>query len=465
MLEFVFGSSKKDGEVKIFFVNEKKKIKDGLSAEEAKILKNAMTLSDFKGSKDEMIETFSLSGKIMVFGVNEETKWQQLGANIYHKIAKNKNAVIFSQTPEQAYQVAFGMDLASYRFDKYKTSLKKEDLPVLNKVNFQSGDKKGYEKFAILADGVKFAKDLVNEPANILTPDNYASVLKKLEKIGLKVEVLGKKEIEKSKMGLLLGVSQGSKNEPKVAILKWQGSKKKGFDTALVGKGITFDSGGINIKPSNGMEEMKGDMAGSAAVVSALKTIASQKLPVNVVGAVALVENMPSGEAIRPSDILVSMSGQTVEIGNTDAEGRLVLADIMTYVQEKFKVKRMVDIATLTGSSQNALGGKYSSIMGNDEGLIKELIACGINTDEPLWQMPLTDEHEKMLKSNIADMNNIAKGGAGMSTAAAFLRKFVKKDVKWAHIDMAGFEFKDGQLGKSKGAIGFGVRLFVDWML
>ncbi|MBP5615883.1 MAG: leucyl aminopeptidase, partial [Alphaproteobacteria bacterium] len=262
---------------------------------------------------------------------------------------------------------------------------------------------------------------------------------------------------------MLLSVSQGSVNDPYVAILEYNGNKKKkSVDVALVGKGVTFDSGGISIKPSNGMWDMKQDMAGAAAVVGALKAVALQKLPVNIIGAVGLVENMPSGTATRPGDIVKSMSGQTVEILNTDAEGRLVLADLLWYVQDIYGVKKVIDIATLTGAVTVALGTEMAGLMGNSQKLIDQIKKAGQTVGEEVWQLPLNKAYDKMMDSDIADMKNISESrNAGTITAACFLQRFIKKDTAWAHLDIGGMDKETkGKLLTPKGATGFGVRLF-----
>ena len=279
------------------------------------------------------------------------------------------------------------------------------------------------------------------------------------------VEILDEKRMKSNGFNLALSVAQGSANPPRVAVIKWIGNKQnENFDLGLVGKGVTFDSGGISLKPGNGMWDMKQDMAGAAAVVGALKVIALQKLPVNVVGVVGLVENMPSGTATRPGDIVTSMSGQTVEILNTDAEGRLVLADCLWYIQSQYGVKKVIDIATLTGAILVALGTEMAGVMGNDQNFIEKIKKAGTSSGEEVWQLPLNAAYNKMMDSDIADMKNISESrNAGSVTAACFLQRFIQKGVKWAHLDIAGMDKETkGRPLTPKGASGFGVKLFVE---
>ena len=473
MFELVFDGNKgKEAKVKVFYFEQAKKIdlkkiEKFLGKDEVSILKKAIEDAEFTGKEGSFAATYTPKCKIVVCGLGEKPKdidLQKMGEAMANRLFKNTSAIFYVENESEAYNIALGLELGSYAFDKYFTTKKKEDFSALETVYFAplSGklSGKGYNDYKAIANAVRYAKDLVNEPANYLTPEVYATDILRLNYLGLKIDILDKKDIEKNKMGLLLGVSLGSINEPRVAILQWQGdTKKKDFDVAFVGKGVTFDTGGINLKPSAGMADMKGDMAGSAAVVAALKALALQKAKINVIGAVGLVENMPSGSAIRPSDVLKSMSGQTVEVGNTDAEGRLVLADVMWYVQDKFKVKKVIDIATLTGVTSMVFAGKMAAVFSNDDKFVASMIKAGQSVDEILWHMPVTKEYDKMLKSSIADMNNIA-GKAGSCTAACFLQRFVKKGVSWAHIDIAGCEANRGDAGPAaKGATGFGVKL------
>ena len=396
-----------------------------------------------------------------------------LGAKLYQRIKEFSSATIYARhlpktdfsSKDIANALGLGIELASYSFDKYFTQKKASEFPKLETVNFVSKenlDKKYYEHTKALTNAVRYARDLTNEPSNNLTPEIYAADIKRLENLGLKITILNKETLKKKGFNMLLSVSQGSCNDPYVCILEYKGNKKKeGYDVALVGKGVTFDSGGISIKPSQGMGDMKQDMAGSAVVVSSLKALAQQKLNLNVVGIVGLVENMPSGTATRPGDIVTSLSGQTVEILNTDAEGRLVLGDCLTYVEREYKPERIIDIATLTGAIIISLGDEMAGLFSNDDCLSELLSIAGEQSGEQLWRFPLTDNYRKKIKSDIADLKNISAGrSAGSITAACFLEKFLPNKTPWAHLDIAGVD----KVEKSKhmypeGSSGFGVML------
>ena len=367
---------------------------------------------------------------------------------------------------EAAARAALGARLGAYRFDKYLTKLKDKDKPSLKAVSILSdaapAARKLHQPLDKLADGVTLTRNLVTEPANVIHPEALAAECRKLAKLGVKVEVLGEKEMKKLGMGALLGVGQGSDRESQLVVMQWNGGKKAGQPVAFVGKGVCFDTGGISIKPSAGMEEMKWDMAGAGAVIGTMAALAGRKAKVNAVGVVALVENMPGGKAQRPGDVVRSMSGQTIEVLNTDAEGRLILSDAMWYCQERFKPRFMVDLATLTGAIIISLGHEHAGLFSNDDKLAENLAAAGKAEGELLWRMPLSDAYEEGLKSPIADMQNIAGPGfgAGSITAAQFLQRFVKDKTPWAHLDIAGTAWsKKDKPTVPKGATGFGVRL------
>lgn len=365
---------------------------------------------------------------------------------------------------EFAANAAFGAQLRSYRFDKYMTKQKKEDKPSLKKLSIMTTEatdaKSAYAKLEKIANGVFLTRDVVSEPANIIHPESLAAVAEGLKDLGIEIEVLGEKQMKKLGMGSLLGVGQGSERESKLVVMRWQGSADKSADpVAFVGKGVTFDSGGISIKPSGGMEEMKWDMAGAGAVIGAMAAIAGRKAKVNVVGVVGLVENMPSGTAQRPGDVVVSMSGQTIEVINTDAEGRLVLADALWYTQDRFKPKFMVDLATLTGAIIISLGHEYGGLFASDDKLADRLAAAGKAVGEQLWRLPMGEAYDKQIKSDIADMKNVGGREGGSITAAQFLKRFTN-DVAWAHLDIAGMAWgKKDTATCPKGATAFGVRL------
>lgn len=375
---------------------------------------------------------------------------------------------------DMAAEIGFGARLRSYRFDKYLTKEEKDDKPTLRSVVLlcdpPTTARNRYKALDSVADGVFLTRDLVSEPANILYPETLAKEAEKLAKLGIKVEVLGPAQMKKLGMGALLGVAQGSARDPRLVVMQWNGNPgpkgakgkkaKAQAPVAFVGKGVTFDTGGISLKPSAGMEDMKWDMGGAGVVIGLMKALAGRKAKVNVVGIVGLVENMPSSTAQRPGDIVTSMSGQTVEVLNTDAEGRLVLADALWYCKEKFKPQFMVDLATLTGAIIICLGSEKAGLFANDDTLAGRLFDAGEAVGEGVWRMPLGEAYDKMLKSDAADMKNISGGrGAGSITAAQFLKRFVD-DTPWAHLDIAGVTWggKDKPT-VPKGGTAFGVRL------
>jgi leucyl aminopeptidase len=364
---------------------------------------------------------------------------------------------------EFAANVAFGARLRSYRFDKYRTKEKKEDKPSVKKLAVMTDAAKAksvFQSLDAIADGVFLTRDVVSEPANIIHPESLADECRKLSALGIEVEVLGEKQMKKLGMGALLGVGQGSARESQLVVMRWQGAKdREAAPLALVGKGVCFDSGGISIKPAAGMEDMKWDMAGAGAVIGAMKALAGRKAKANVVGVVGLVENMPSSTAQRPGDVVTSLSGQTVEVINTDAEGRLVLCDALWYVKETYKPSAMIDLATLTGAIIIALGSEYAGLFASNDKLADRIAAAGQAVGEPVWRLPLGDAYDKQLKSDIADMKNVGGREGGSITAAQFLKRFTG-DVAWAHIDIAGTAWgKKDTATCPKGATAFGVRL------
>ena len=446
-------------------------------------LSRAAAAGRFEGKKDQSVAILAPTGlavdRVILIGMGKPKDVTELSAEAY-----GGKAVSLVQTSGEeamwllvepvtgvplsdalfAAQTAMGVRLRSYRFDKYRTKEKKEDKPKLRKVTVATGNSAGAKSaFAPMdkvADAVFMARNFVSEPANVIHPESYAAEITKLEALGLKVEVLGEKQMRKLGMGSLLAVGQGSDRESQLVVIRWNGaSKQDDPPVAFVGKGVTFDSGGISLKPGAGMEDMKWDMAGSAAVVGAMAALAGRKAKANVVGVVGLVENMPSGGAQRPGDVVVSMSGQTIEVINTDAEGRLVLADALWYTQQEFKPKAVVDLATLTGAIIVALGNEYAGLFSNDDKLSVKLIDAGKKTGEQLWRMPMGDAYDQLIKSDIADMKNTGGRDGGSISAAQFIKRFVK-DVPWAHLDIAGMAWfkKDGPV-TPKGASAFGVRM------
>jgi len=354
-----------------------------------------------------------------------------------------------------------GLKLRSYEFNIYKSKKNKRlifvnVIGIKNKITAQN-----QLRFKALEEGIFFARDLVSEPGNILHPDEYAKRLSSLKKIGLKINIYDKKKLKKLGMNALLGVGQGSIRGTYLVTMEWNGLKNNTKPLAFVGKGVCFDTGGISLKPAKFMEDMTYDMAGSATVVGLMKNLALRKAKINAVGVVGLVENMPGGNAQRPGDIVKSYSGKTIEVLNTDAEGRLVLADALTFTEKKFKPKFIVDLATLTGAIIVSLGSEYAGLFSNDEKLSKQLLNAGKKVDEKLWRMPLHKNFDKLIDSKNADMQNINYvGGAGSTTAAQFLQRFILNKTSWAHLDIAGMAFsKYGGALNSGGATGYGVRL------
>jgi leucyl aminopeptidase len=365
---------------------------------------------------------------------------------------------------EQIAHIALGVRLRSYRFDRYKTKRKEdEERPTKTEVSIAcanpGGAEKTWRRATGIADGVTLARDLVNEPANVLYPGEFARRAATLRKLGVQVEVLDLPAMRKLGMGALLGVGQGSAHEPKVVIMRWNGGKRSSEPIAFIGKGVCFDTGGISIKPAAGMEDMKGDMAGAACVVGLMHALAVRRAKVNAIGAIGLVENMPDGKAQRPGDIVTSMSGQTIEVINTDAEGRLVLADVLHYVNKRFSPKLMIDLATLTGAIMVALGQEYAGLFANDDKLAERLTKAGEAIGERVWRMPLGPEYDKAIDSKFADMKNTGGRFAGSITAAQFLARFVGK-TPWAHLDIAGTALGSPQTDINKSwSSGWGVRL------
>ncbi|MBD3728841.1 MAG: leucyl aminopeptidase [Sphingomonadales bacterium] len=360
--------------------------------------------------------------------------------------------------------VLLGLRLRSWRYDVYRTKMKDEQKVTLSSVlvaGAPAGTDASWADASAVADGVEFARELVTEPANIIYPESYvARCQARFEGTGAELVVLDEQQMEALGMGALLGVGQGSIRESRILAIKWSGGAAGAAPLAFVGKGVTFDTGGISLKPGPGMEDMKWDMGGSAAVVGAMLTLALRKAKVNAVGVVGLVENMPDGNAQRPGDVVTTMSGQTVEVLNTDAEGRLVLCDALTWTQREFKPVRIVDLATLTGAMIISLGNEHGGCFANNDQLAADLLEAGEAVGDKLWRMPLGPAYDKLIDSPIADMKNIGPRFAGSITAAQFLKRYVENDTPWAHLDIAGMVWAD-KPGRTwdKGATGYGVRL------
>ncbi len=447
-------------------------------------LGRALGVSRFKGRADDLLQLLAPGdlplSRVLLFGLGQATAVDALAAQaLGGRLTAYANgtgdsalAIAIDAIPgaalspaEMAANVALGARLRAYRFDKYRTKEKPEQKPSLKKLTLLVEDpnaaKKLFEPLDRLADGVVFTRDLVSEPANVIYPESLAEQAKTLEDLGVKVEILGEKEMKKLGMNALLGVGQGSARESQLVVMQWKGlpESRKKPPIAFIGKGVTFDTGGISIKPAAGMEEMKWDMAGAGAVIGLMKALAGRKAKVNAIGVIGLVENMPSGTAQRPGDVVKSMSGQTIEVINTDAEGRLVLADAIWYTQDRFKPQLMVNLATLTGAIMIALGQIHAGLFSNNDQLSERLLAAGRASGELLWRMPLGDGYDKIINSDIADMKNVGNRYGGSITAAQFIQRFVN-DVPWAHLDIAGMAWSDKDAPTvPKGATGYGVRL------
>ncbi|TRA95268.1 MULTISPECIES: leucyl aminopeptidase [Rhizobium/Agrobacterium group] len=446
------------------------------------IIEKAARIAKFKAKSLHTLHIVAPQGapvdRILVLGMGDVAQltphdWLRAGGAAASKICGAKNVAIFLDAPDlevsgtAAADFALGMEMNAYSFDTYKTAKKDDDdqkgatkpVKVTIVTGANAGAKTAATRSQAIAEGVFIARDLVNEPANILGPVEFAARAKALERLGVEVEILTEREMKTLGMGALLGVAQGSVRPPRLAIMQWKGGKPKDRPVAFVGKGVVFDSGGISIKPGVGMEEMKGDMGGAAAVTGLMHVLASRKAKVNVVGLIGLVENMPDGNAQRPGDIVTSMSGQTIEIIDTDAEGRLVLCDALWYCNDRFKPQFMINLATLTRSVMVALGSHHAGLFTNDDRLASQLTAAGLTTQERLWRLPLGKEYDKMIDSTSADMKNVGGHYAGSITAAQFLKRFVK-NTPWAHLDISGTAMGSStdEINQSW-ASGFGVRL------
>lgn len=437
----------------------------------------ALDRQRFEGEASSVSETFvDESGtvrRLLVIGIGNGGKAEQaaekLGGTAVARLQTSgeKTGVIdvsaLDYDGDAAARVGLAAALRSWRYDRYRTKLKDNQKPTLEEIVIVGGvgaEARYKSRWAPVVEGVSLTRELVTEPANIIYPESFVErVQKSLEGTGVEIEVLNRAQMEKLGMGALLGVAQGSAREARLLTLKWNGSDN-GAPTAFVGKGVTFDTGGISIKPAAGMEAMKWDMGGAGAVSGALKALALRKAKANVVGICGLVENMPGGNAQRPGDIVTTMSGQTVEVINTDAEGRLVLADALTYVQSKFKPSTIIDLATLTGAILVSLGHEWAGLFSNSEELAGSLLRAADESNDKLWRMPLAEPFDRLIDSPIADMKNVGPREGGSITAAQFIQRFIESGVRWAHIDMAGKAWSDkASPTYEKGATGFGVRL------
>ncbi len=457
----------------VLFVEENyntNSIKKNLSNAELYYIKEILKNSDLK----KKILSLDLNSKKRLILISVKKKLEiadieNLGADFYNYVkGKNINKLsIISNTLSYRSEKDFighflhGLKLKSYEFNIYKTK-KEKKIIIINVIGKKNNlTIRNQLKFKALEEGTFFTRDLVSEPGNILHPDEYVKRIIKLKKYGLKVTVYDEKKLKKLGLNALLGVGQGSIRGSYLVTIEWKGFKSKSKPLGFVGKGVCFDTGGISLKPAKFMEDMTYDMAGSAVVVGLMKNLAIRKAKINAVGVVGLVENMPGGNAQRPGDIVKSYSGKTIEVLNTDAEGRLVLADALTFTEKKFKPQLMIDLATLTGAIIVSLGSEYAGLFSNDDKLSKQIFDAGTKVDEKVWRLPLHKNYDKLMDSKTADMQNINYvGGAGSTTAAQFLQRFIINKTPWAHLDIAGMAFsKYGGALNPSGATGYGVRL------
>ena len=449
----------------------------GLDDATITLARSAAAASRFDGEAGQIVELFVTAGsaarRVLLLGVGAggEAEYEKAGGALVAKLLTSGETTVGVQFPVDAAPTAvavarFAAAAAqrAWRYDRYRTKLPDKSRPTLTELviaGAPTGSEDAWLPQEALTDGMELTRELVTEPANVIYPESFVErVLASVEGLGLEVTVLDEAAMAELGMGSLLAVSLGSARDARVLALKWNGAGGGDPAVALVGKGVTFDTGGISIKPAAGMEDMKWDMGGAGAVAGAMKTLALRKAKANVIGVMGLVENMPDGLATRPGDVVTSMSGQTIEVINTDAEGRLVLCDCLTWVQRTHRPKVIVDLATLTGAMIVALGNEYGGCFANDDALAEQLMAAGRATGDQLWRFPLSDAYNKLIDSPIADMKNVGPRGAGSITAAQFLQRFVDTGVKWAHLDIAGMVWSDKPGATyDKGATGFGVKV------
>jgi leucyl aminopeptidase len=440
----------------------------------AAFVSRAATTTRFEGDAGAVTELFIAEGaearRLLLAGVGEgdsDGVYERAGGALAARLqlSGEKTLVVdftgHRTSGARAPRLAYGALLRSWRYDIYRTKLKPSQKPSLQEiviVGAGEGADAAWASLKAIADGVAFTRELVTEPANIIYPESFVERCQRLKELGIDITVLGPDEMKQLGMGALLGVAQGSRRPARLLMMRWKGADVDPI--AFVGKGVTFDTGGISIKPAAGMEDMKWDMGGAGAVVGAMMALAGRKAKAHVIGVCGLVENMPDGNAQRPGDVVTSMSGQTIEVINTDAEGRLVLCDALTWVQRTYGVKTIVDLATLTGAMIVSLGHEHGGLFANDDGLADKLLSSAKASGDPLWRFPLGDAYDKLIDSPIADMKNIGPRYGGSITAAQFLKRYIEDGVKWAHLDIAGMVWaaKPGATW-DKGATGFGVRL------
>jgi len=437
----------------------------------------AARLQRFDGEAGGSAESFTDDGgtarRVLLIGLGSsgEEAAEKLGGSAVAKLllsGETKAVIDLSNAnfgADAAAKVALAASLRAWRHDRYRTRLKERQKPSLTELVIvgaaDGAEARWTERYQPVFRGASLTRELVTEPANIIYPDSFVERCRAaMDGSGLEIEVLDGPAMEQLGMGALLGVSQGSVREPRLLVMRWHGGDEGSQPIALIGKGVTFDTGGISIKPAAGMESMKWDMGGAGTVAGAMLAVAGRKAKANVIGLCGLVENMPDGNAQRPGDVVTSMSGQTIEVINTDAEGRLVLGDVMTYTQRTYQPRLMVDLATLTGAMVISLGHEYAGVFSNDDGLANDLVAAGQATGDKLWRMPLGEAYDRLIDSPIADIKNVGPREGGSITAAQFLQRFVEDGTKWAHLDVAGVVWSDKPgTTYDKGATSFGVRL------
>ncbi|MEE8609230.1 MAG: leucyl aminopeptidase [Sphingomonas aquatilis] len=448
----------------------------GLGEGHRAIADAAAKAARFDGEAGAIVELFvaddGQAKQLLLVGVGsgDEAGWSKAGGALVARLLTSGATELVADlsgadaTPQAAARFAAAAAQRAWRYDHYRTKLtdkQKVSLTTLTIAGAPDGTDAAWAAQDAVTQGLELTRNLVAAPPNILYPETFVEqVRESVEGLGLEIIVLGEDEMREHGMGALLGVSQGSVRDARILALKWNGAGEGDPTLALVGKGVTFDTGGISLKPGAGMEDMKWDMGGAGAVAGTMKALAARKAKVNVVGVMGLVENMPDGNAQRPGDVVTSMSGQTIEILNTDAEGRLVLCDAITWTQQTFRPKTIIDLATLTGAMIVSLGNEYGGLFSNDDGLADKLLAAGTATGDKLWRFPLSDTYNKLIDSPIADMKNVGPRGAGSITAAQFIQRFVDEGVQWAHLDIAGMVWSDKAAATyDKGATGYGVKL------
>ena len=478
MIKVTFAGSRPDGAYALAVpVRSEEMVADrlgGLDAATRALASRAADAQRFERETGAIAESFFDDGGIVrrlllvgLGGERDEASYEKAGGALTARLLTSGETKLVVDLggseirAEEAARLAFGAAARSWRYDQYRTKLGRKQKPTLEEIVIVGASEAEWGHAAALLEGLNLTRALVTEPANIVYPESFvARAREALESLGVEFEVLDEKAMAKLGMGALLGVGQGSVRPPRLLAMRWNGGKAGAKPVVFIGKGITFDTGGISIKPALGMESMKWDMGGAGAVTGLMKAVATRKAKVNVVCVCALAENMPDGNAQRPGDVVTSMSGQTIEVINTDAEGRLVLADAMTWAQRQYKPEVMVDLATLTGAMIISLGHEYGGMFSNDDGLAGKLEAAGKASGDRLWRMPMSDEYNKIMDSQIADMKNSASREGGSITAACFLGRFVEEGVKWAHLDIAGMAWSDKASHLyDKGATGFGVAL------